>query len=355
MLTSIIAVAFGSILSLSPVNATTGTGQVSPDVLRVAVGLSDVPSRLMAIGMSSLAKTRGLDFDIDTTWIRYGDSPTDRLSSGDVDIALVDSGAIDAGSSRLRAVMQYWAKDRNASENEADGNLHYIMIANDSLSSHHVEALVQAALQDDIVLGAARIDATRLTAEDALTDLPLPLHEGVENYLKGMDSSPILAPEEAPVETVAAIEQEEPQRSEPVQPSPIAPAPPKPLAALDQETEGRSFTLYFETGEASLDRSDYKSVAAACKFAATLARARFRISGHTDTVGSDDSNFELSTQRANAVADAIRNDPRFRDALSVVEFGETRLAVVTGDGVDEPMNRRVEITVIDDETIGRAD
>jgi OOP family OmpA-OmpF porin len=70
------------------------------------------------------------------------------------------------------------------------------------------------------------------------------------------------------------------------------------------------------------------------------------ISGHTDTVGSEAYNDQLSTERAAAVAAAIRNDPRFRDALSLVDFGERKLAVATEDEVAESMNRRVEIQVM---------
>ena len=116
----------------------------------------------------------------------------------------------------------------------------------------------------------------------------------------------------------------------------------------ESSAPGRSFTLYFDTAEAQLDRSDFKSVAEACKFAATLPNARFIISGHTDTVGSDAYNQGLSRKRAHVVANAIRNDPRFREALNVVEFGESKLAIATGDGVNEPMNRRVEISVVMD-------
>jgi flagellar motor protein MotB len=57
-------------------------------------------------------------------------------------------------------------------------------------------------------------------------------------------------------------------------------------------------------------------------------------------------NTYLSRLRAQSAAKAIENDPRFREALSVIEFGEAIPAVPTADEVPEPMNRRVEIIVV---------
>lgn len=68
--------------------------------------------------------------------------------------------------------------------------------------------------------------------------------------------------------------------------------------------------------------------------------------GHTDTVGSTASNQRLSEERARAVANYLisRGVPSSR--IRWQGFGETQLKVATGDGVNEPANRRVEIKIV---------
>jgi outer membrane protein OmpA-like peptidoglycan-associated protein len=73
-----------------------------------------------------------------------------------------------------------------------------------------------------------------------------------------------------------------------------------------------------------------------------LAGFRFRIEGHTDTVGSPALNRQLSTRRAQAVAyyliEHYRIDPT---RLVPVGLGEQGLMVPTPPQTPEPSNRRV--------------
>ena len=67
-----------------------------------------------------------------------------------------------------------------------------------------------------------------------------------------------------------------------------------------------------------------------------------RISGHTDTPGTDEFNRDLSMLRAEKVAERLRNE--FPDTpVTPVGWGERRLKLMTGDGVESIDNRRVEI------------
>ncbi len=68
--------------------------------------------------------------------------------------------------------------------------------------------------------------------------------------------------------------------------------------------------------------------------------------GHTDTVGSSDSNQRLSEQRAQAVANYMISRGVSSSRIRWMGFGETQLKVSTGDNVNEAMNRRVEIKII---------
>lgn len=68
--------------------------------------------------------------------------------------------------------------------------------------------------------------------------------------------------------------------------------------------------------------------------------------GYTDTVGSSDSNQRLSEQRAQAVANYLISRGVSSSRIRWMGFGETRLAVQTGDNMAEPRNRRVEVKII---------
>ena len=68
--------------------------------------------------------------------------------------------------------------------------------------------------------------------------------------------------------------------------------------------------------------------------------------GHTDTVGSTASNQTLSEERARAVANYLISRGVASSRIRWQGFGETQLKVPTGDNVNEPANRRVEIKIV---------
>jgi len=70
------------------------------------------------------------------------------------------------------------------------------------------------------------------------------------------------------------------------------------------------------------------------------------VNGYTDTTGRDDYNLKLSQRRAEAVADVMVDDGVNPARISPRGFGETQLRVPTGDNVNEPRNRRVEIRIV---------
>jgi outer membrane protein OmpA-like peptidoglycan-associated protein len=75
-----------------------------------------------------------------------------------------------------------------------------------------------------------------------------------------------------------------------------------------------------------------------------LAADRFRIEGHTDTVGDAAANQTLSEQRAASVASFLEQKFNIDAArLQTVGLGEKDLAVPTPDQTPEPRNRRVHV------------
>lgn len=74
----------------------------------------------------------------------------------------------------------------------------------------------------------------------------------------------------------------------------------------------------------------------------------FVIEGHTDTIGSEDRNLDLSRRRALAVATWLQASLRIPDArMRVQGFGESRPLVASDGSIDDQQpNRRVEIRML---------
>jgi outer membrane protein OmpA-like peptidoglycan-associated protein len=79
----------------------------------------------------------------------------------------------------------------------------------------------------------------------------------------------------------------------------------------------------------------------------SVVPVKLYIAGCTDTVGDSAHNKKLSNQRAKAIADWLRGHG-YDAPIYYYGFGESLLAVKTGDGVDESANRRVLYIVTSD-------
>lgn len=106
-----------------------------------------------------------------------------------------------------------------------------------------------------------------------------------------------------------------------------------------------SFLLYFITGTDVLTDESRMELARMLDELRRRPAPDILVIGHTDTVGALEANDALSLQRAERVkADFLaQNIPALR--VQAAGRGEREPLVPTADGVDEPRNRRVEISV----------
>ncbi len=117
-------------------------------------------------------------------------------------------------------------------------------------------------------------------------------------------------------------------------------------AAVQNEAPSVSLTVEFASGSAELTPAALTTLDELGKALSSdaLSSYRFRIEGHTDTVGAPDYNKTLSERRADAVAAYIEH--KFgvsENRLTPVGLGSSRLAVPTGAQVPEARNRRVQV------------
>lgn len=69
------------------------------------------------------------------------------------------------------------------------------------------------------------------------------------------------------------------------------------------------------------------------------------IKGHTDTVGNDSFNLELSKKRANKIKEILVDNKIESSKIKTEYYGETKPFIKTADEIKQPLNRRVNITV----------
>jgi len=105
------------------------------------------------------------------------------------------------------------------------------------------------------------------------------------------------------------------------------------------------FRLYFLLGSDELTPESlaaYRGV-----FDDVRARKAYEVEviGHTDTLGNQPYNQQLSLERAAAIRDRLVGDGLASGDIATAGRGKLDLLVPTGDQVAEPRNRRVEILV----------
>ncbi len=164
----------------------------------------------------------------------------------------------------------------------------------------------------------------------------------------GGDPAPAAAPV-APAPVWQAAPYQPRPAQEPSRPATAVVAP-RPAAAPVRETTSDapsvSITVTFASGSATLTTEAERALSPLGRAltAAELAPYRFRIEGHTDSVGDAAMNQNLSERRAAAVRDyLIRTYGVDAARLVAVGFGSSQMLVQTPPQTAEARNRRVQI------------
>jgi len=104
-------------------------------------------------------------------------------------------------------------------------------------------------------------------------------------------------------------------------------------------------TLYFQEGTTRLTPESAPGLDFLKAEVRERPGAEVQVTGYTDTLGSADDNDALSQRRAEEVLSALADQGLDRTMMNAVGRGERELRVKTEDGVREPANRRVVVTV----------
>jgi outer membrane protein OmpA-like peptidoglycan-associated protein len=105
--------------------------------------------------------------------------------------------------------------------------------------------------------------------------------------------------------------------------------------------------LNFEFNKSSLDKDSKTYLNNVLVLLEKVSSMKMKISGHTDNVGTDEYNMELSKKRSSAVYDYLISNGISKDRLSFEYFGSTKPLVENNSDENRAKNRRVEFEILE--------
>ncbi len=183
----------------------------------------------------------------------------------------------------------------------------------------------------------------------------------IDSDCNGMTKAPV-KPEPAPMPAPAPepAPEPEPEPAPEPQPEPVAapPAPPMPVPVVpavaepesEQEVVTRVINLEGVKFETNSDRLTASSAGDLDKAAQTLTEnpgVHVIVAGHTDSMGNDQYNLDLSQKRAEMVKMYLVGKGVEAERLIARGFGETEPVASNDTPRGRAQNRRVELRILD--------
>ena len=114
----------------------------------------------------------------------------------------------------------------------------------------------------------------------------------------------------------------------------------------DEITLNMPSNITFAFGSADLDARFFPVLDSVSKVVKKYNQTLIEVAGHTDSVGSFDSNQSLSERRANTVAQYMVSKGIVRDRTIVVGAGENMPVADNNTAEGRALNRRVELSLL---------
>jgi outer membrane protein OmpA-like peptidoglycan-associated protein len=117
-----------------------------------------------------------------------------------------------------------------------------------------------------------------------------------------------------------------------------------PLKQEEKDALKKAFdNLLFETGSDVIIESSYPSLIELAKILINNPATRLRLEGHTDDVGDDNANLDLSRRRAASVEHFLESKGVPHERITSAGYGETRPKLPNTSEGNRKINRRVEM------------
>ena len=118
------------------------------------------------------------------------------------------------------------------------------------------------------------------------------------------------------------------------------------LAPIEKNEAIRLNNIFFEFGKSDLKEESFPELNRLIKLLTDNPTIQIEIDGHTDNVGSDSDNLELSKNRAASVVAYLTKGGIKANRLTSQGFGETKPVASNETEEGKQLNRRVEFMVI---------
>jgi outer membrane protein OmpA-like peptidoglycan-associated protein len=118
------------------------------------------------------------------------------------------------------------------------------------------------------------------------------------------------------------------------------------LAPIEKNEAIRLNNIFFEFSKSELKEESFPELNRLIKLLSDNPPIQIEIAGHTDNVGSDADNLELSKSRAASVVNYLVKGGIKANRLTSQGFGETKPIATNETEEGKQLNRRVEFMVI---------
>jgi outer membrane protein OmpA-like peptidoglycan-associated protein len=118
---------------------------------------------------------------------------------------------------------------------------------------------------------------------------------------------------------------------------------------IEEATAGKNIVLnkiYFETGSAAVNANTSADLKKLIQFMTDNPSTNLEIEGHTDNVGNEQSNKELSQQRANKIVAYLVANGIDKQRLNAIGYGSKKPIANNNTTDGKAKNRRVEMKVV---------
>jgi len=119
-----------------------------------------------------------------------------------------------------------------------------------------------------------------------------------------------------------------------------------PLEEAEKDRAETLNNIFFNTGEYNLDEKSKVELNQMVDFLNKNKSLKIEISGHTDDVGSDPANLELSKKRATSVLEYLEKSGIPQDRLTAKGYGKTKPVVPNNSETNRQQNRRIEWRIL---------
>jgi outer membrane protein OmpA-like peptidoglycan-associated protein len=118
------------------------------------------------------------------------------------------------------------------------------------------------------------------------------------------------------------------------------------LSKIEKQSKETLNNIFFDTGSAKLRPDSDIELKKLTEMLSRNAKLTVEISGHTDDVGNDKANLDLSNLRAKAVASYLKQHGIAESRLVPIGYGETQPKVKNDSETNRQLNRRIELKIL---------